>query len=62
MRRLVLRREVLAELTTAELTSVVAAGAPTLPVRECVVVNDPSDKIAVCDSLLRPCITYTCTR
>lgn len=62
MRRLVLKKEHLTELRSDELTMVAGAAVPTIPVTACVVVADPSDKIAVCDSLLRPCITYTCTR
>ncbi len=61
MRRLTLSKETLAELGTADLVRVNAAALPTIPVAACVVL-DPSDKLAACDSLLRPCISYTCTR
>lgn len=60
--RLTLRKETLAELRSEELAAVGAAGEirGILSVEIC--LADPSDKIAVCDSLLRPCITHTCTR
>ena len=57
--RLVLKKEVLAELCADELTMVVGAEAPTSPVVGCV-----SDMFATCrtDSVLRTCVSYTCTR
>lgn len=60
-RRLTLRKETLTELAAADLTFVGAAQAlPTTPVGAC--VDTLSDRVRACDSLLRPCITYTCTR
>ena len=57
-RRLTLRREVLTELNAEDLTRVAGAGdVGTLPLGYCL-----SDKIANCDSNLRPCISHTCTR
>jgi hypothetical protein len=56
-RRLVLRKETLAELTPGDLAQVIG-GQATQPIGNCLGI---SDKIQ-CDSLLRPCITYTCTR
>lgn len=62
MRRLVLKKERLTELRSDELVQVAGGAAPTIPVRNCVVVGNPSDMLAACESLLRPCISYTCTR
>lgn len=62
MRKLVLKKEHLAELTSADLALVAGAAVPTIPVDRCVVVGEPSAQLAVCESLLRPCISYTCTR
>lgn len=60
-RRLALRREVLADLSPADLTAVHGADAvQTVPVNYCL-SGAISDRIQ-CDSLLRPCITHTCTR
>jgi hypothetical protein len=56
-RRLVLRKETLTELTTADLAQVVG-GQATMPIGDCVGIS----RKVQCDSLLRPCITYTCTR
>ncbi len=56
-RRLVLRKETLAELTPGDLARVIGGNA-TMPIGNCL---GTSDKIQ-CDSLLRPCITWgTCT-
>jgi hypothetical protein len=59
MRRLTLRKDVLTELRTDELAAVVGADAATTPVAGCV-----SDMLAACrtDSVLRTCVSYTCTR
>lgn len=62
MRRLVLKKERLTELRSDELTLVAGAAAPTTPIAACVDLGNLSDRIAACDSLLRPCISYTCTR
>jgi hypothetical protein len=61
VRRLVLKKERLTELRSDELAQVAAAAVPTIPVATCVAIENPSDKLAACDSLLRPCISYTCT-
>lgn len=62
MRRLVLKTERLTELLPDDLVRVAGAAPPTVPIAACVVIADPSDKLAACESLLRPCISYTCTR
>jgi hypothetical protein len=60
MRKLTLTREHLSELTSGELTGVVAASGVTCVQLAC--VRDLSDRLAACDSLLRPCISATtCT-
>ena len=58
-RRLALRKETLTELTAGELT-LVAGGNTAIsePILACFGV---SDRIQ-CDSLLRPCISNTCTQ
>lgn len=61
MRRLVLKKEHVSELASDELVNVVGAAVPTVPIATCVAVGNPSDKLAVCESLLRPCVSYTCT-
>ena len=61
MRRLVLRTERLTELTPQDLVLVAGGAPPTTPVAACVDLGGLSDKVAACDSLLRPCISYTCT-
>lgn len=61
MRRLVLKQERLTELRTDELVLVAGAAVPTVPIATCVAIANPSDKLAVCESILRPCISYTCT-
>jgi hypothetical protein len=61
-RRLVLRKETLGELRPDELTRVAGAAATT-PVAGC--LEDVFSRVVRCDvtdSILRPCITYTCTR
>jgi hypothetical protein len=58
-RRLVLKREQLTELRANELTEVAGGQIGTLPVGACVV--DLASRHVACDSLLRPCISYTCT-
>jgi cystathionine beta-lyase/cystathionine gamma-synthase len=62
-RRLVLKKEVLTELRTNELGLVVGGTEtlPSMPVTTCHPAIDLSNKLAGCDSLLRPCISYTCT-
>jgi hypothetical protein len=57
-RRLVLKRDVLTELDATELTNVVG-GAATYEFVNCDVYLT---RQAACDSLLRPCISSTCTR
>lgn len=56
-RKLALATEKLLELGGDELRQVNGGTVLSRKI-EC----DPSDWIAACDSLLRPCITYTCTR
>ncbi len=63
-RKLALRRERLTELCTDDLRRIAGADAdlsgPTCPVRDC--AGDISDRLAACNSILRPCITWgTCT-
>ena len=61
-RTLQLKRERLAELRTDELREIVGAAASgaTCPAADC--LDNLSDQVNVCDSLLRPCITWgTCT-
>jgi len=59
-RSLALRKETLTELAAADLTFGGAAQAlPTTPAANC--VDNLSDMIRNCDSLLRPCISNTCT-
>lgn len=59
MRRLVLRKETLAELDPSDLAAVAGQAAlPTIPIRMCYV--DASDG-GWCESILRPCVSYTCT-
>lgn len=61
MRRLALNKETLTELRSEELTGIGGgAGLPKLSIDIC--VASPSDKVRVCDSLLRACVTYTCTQ
>ena len=57
-RHLVLRKDTLTALHTDELAAV--GGGQELPTRGC--VADPSVMVPGCDSLLRPCISHTCTR
>ena len=57
--RLTLRKETLTELAADELAAI-AGAQRTLSVDVC--LAEPSGRLAVCDSLLRPCISYTCTR
>lgn len=57
-RRLTLQKETLSELVCDELTAVRAAqAAPTSPLVYCA-----SNLVRVCESFLRTCVTYTCTR
>lgn len=59
-RRLTLRKETLTELAATDLTFVGAVQAlPTTPLAVC--VDNLSDRIRPCNSLLRPCVTWTCT-
>ena len=66
--RLVLRKETLTELDDGDL-ALVAAGTiksngpicVSAPSYGAICVADPSDRLAACDSLLRPCVSYTCT-
>lgn len=60
-RRLVLRKEALTELVTDELVNVVGAAATT-PIGAC--ATTVASKVVECetDSVLRPCVTHTCTR
>ena len=62
MRKLVLKKEHLADLTSEDLALVAGAGVPTIPVDRCVAVGEPSGQLTVCESLLRPCVSSTCTR
>lgn len=57
--RLALKKEVLTELRADELVMVVGGDAPTSPLVGCV-----SAMVAACqtDSVLRTCVSYTCTR
>jgi hypothetical protein len=68
MRKLVLNREHLAELTTGELGVVVGASGLSCPIAGCAGNVSAqlalcASKVAACDSLLRPCIDTqrTCT-
>lgn len=57
-RRLALRKETLTELGPDQLVSVAGADvAPTSPLVYCA-----SELVRVCESFLRTCVTYTCTR
>ena len=56
-RRLALQKETLTELVTDDLSSVRGGQAPTSPLADCV-----SDRVAACNSILRTCVTFTCTR
>lgn len=58
-RRLVLRREELAELRPDELAGI-AGGALTSPIARC--LEPITSMVIECDSNLRPCISNTCTR
>ncbi len=60
MRRLTLHKETLTELRSDELAAV-AGGAALSKLSIDVCLENPSRKINVCDSLLRACVTYTCT-
>lgn len=55
-RRLVLKKEVLTELPTAELALVV--GAATTPAQGC--LGDIVSKALQCESRISPCATHTC--
>lgn len=61
VRRLSLHREVLTELSPGDLSFVVAGAVVTTPMLDCE-IGDLSDRLANCDSYLRPCISHTCTR
>jgi len=56
-RSLTLRKETLTELVADDLSAIRAGAAPTTPLADCV-----SDRVAACNSILRTCVTFTCTR
>ena len=59
-RRLTLARETLTELANEDLAFAGAQQAlPTFPLGGC--AQDLSDRVRACDSILRPCISGTCT-
>lgn len=60
-RHLVLAKETLAPLHSDELAAV-GGGQPLPRLSYDVCLAEPSGQLGICDSLLRPCISYTCTR
>jgi hypothetical protein len=60
MRRLTLAKETLTELRSDELTNVGGGALREILSRD-VCLADPSGKLAICESLLRACVSYTCT-